>query len=127
MLSLPVLLLPGGELRIRSGYRSAEDQIEPSRLFGRRTRPPPFSPVEIRMEEEGLDQAIEFPESPARSPSEPALDQRCPVPRMRSRRAAADLEALAACSVGVGNRPDFRIRSACAFSKKQHKLTNTET
>ena len=72
---------------------------------------PLVPPVEVRVEEKRLDQAIEFPESPARSPSEPALDQRCPVPRMRSRRAAADLGALAACSVGVGNRPDFRILS----------------
>ena len=63
------------------------------------------------MEDGGLDEAIGLPGGPARSPAEPILDQRRPVPHMRSRRAAADLGALAACSVGVGNRPDFRILS----------------
>ena len=112
-----LMLPPRGGLRDRAGYRATEMPLEWIRLLCRRPRSTPFSPVEVRVEEKRLDQAIEFPESPARSPSEPALDQRCPVPRMRSRRAAADLGALAACSVGVGNRPDFRILSACAFSK----------
>ena len=111
------MLPPRGGLRNRAGYRGAEMPLQRIRLFGRRTRPAPFSPVEIRMEEEGLDQAIEFPESPARRPAKPTLYQGRPVPRMRSRRAAADLGAFAACSVGVGNRPDFRILGACAFSK----------